>query len=102
LSQRSLPVNVADADKASLTGLTAAAISVILIGYGVMSALGNILGGRFADRSLKATLLMALALIGLRRGGVDRAAAHCALGRDSLVVCRRCADPLGAGCGTSG
>jgi MFS transporter, DHA1 family, inner membrane transport protein len=57
-----------------VTGLTAAAISVILIGYGIMSAIGNVLGGRYADRSLKATIfgsvvLMAVALMGLRLGG---------------------------------
>lgn len=57
-----------------VTGLQAALIPLVLVGYGVLSAIGNALGGKLADGSLKGTLfgsilVMVAALIGLRLFG---------------------------------
>lgn len=53
-----------------ITGVSGVVVSVFLLVYGVASAAGTVLGGRAADRSATATLLLANMLLILALGGL--------------------------------
>ncbi len=63
----------------NVTGLPGGAVSAFLLIFGVTSALGTFVGGRFADRNPSGTLLAGNAVLVLALGGLYLAGPHPAL-----------------------